>query len=195
MACSNFWKLDKIDKIVISIVFIIVSLISFAQCFAVENVDILIIDGLGIESSTGLITSSGSSVGYFNIEPGYIYHITNGLVNSPKVYGFSNSIIELSDYVFDVSTLPGRDSVDITYSQYQYLYFNIYGGSAVTVTREKLPGLEGSVDLLVSNVGPGALWGIFEISLPYVLVVIILALGFYFIRRMAKWISRGKGGI
>lgn len=163
-------------------------------CFATENVEISVISGLGINSTTGVVISSSSSVGYFEIEPGYVYHVTNGLTSAAKVYGFSDDIIELNDVVFDVSTLGGKQTVDITYSQYQYVYFNFYGASNTTVTRDSLVGMTSFIDNIAYSLSVGNLSSVWVLVVPILAISVLLGLGFYLLKRLLNKIKRAKGG-
>lgn len=94
MDSSNFWKLDKIDKIGIALIFIIFALYSTFSCFASESesVEILRLKYTTFTQNNPTITSSSaeSGVGYFLVEPGYRYTITNGSTTSDKFFGYSS---------------------------------------------------------------------------------------------------------
>lgn len=49
-----------------------------------------------------------------------------------------------------------------------------------------------AVSTLSTTVSADALWGVFAEAIPYVSVVVLVSLGFYFIRRMIKGVSKGK---
>lgn len=52
-----------------------------------------------------------------------------------------------------------------------------------------------AVNTLASTVTADALWGVFADAVPYISVVVIVAFGFYLIRRMIKGVSRGKAKV
>lgn len=55
--------------------------------------------------------------------------------------------------------------------------------------------MENAVAKLASTVSADALWGVFADAIPYISVVVIVAFGFYLIRRMIKGLSKGKAKI
>ena len=52
-----------------------------------------------------------------------------------------------------------------------------------------------AVNTLATTVTSDALWGVFGNCIPYLSIVILVALGFYFIRRMLKGVAKGKARI
>lgn len=55
--------------------------------------------------------------------------------------------------------------------------------------------MENAVNTLSSTVTADALWGVFADAIPYISVVVLVAFGFYLIRRMLKGVSKGKAKI
>ncbi len=55
--------------------------------------------------------------------------------------------------------------------------------------------MENAVQVLSSTVTANALWGVFADAVPYISVVVLVAFGFYLIRRMIKGVSKGKAKI
>lgn len=52
-----------------------------------------------------------------------------------------------------------------------------------------------AVNTLATTVTSDALWGVFGTAVPYISVVVLVAFGFYLIRKMIKGISHGKAKI
>lgn len=52
-----------------------------------------------------------------------------------------------------------------------------------------------AVNTLVTTVNADSLWGVFNDAIPYIAVVVLVSLGFYFIRRMLRGVSKGKAKI
>lgn len=52
-----------------------------------------------------------------------------------------------------------------------------------------------AVTTLSTTVSSDALWGVFAQAIPYISVVVLVAFGFYLIRRMLKGVSKGKAKI
>lgn len=55
--------------------------------------------------------------------------------------------------------------------------------------------MQNAVASLATTVSSDAMWGVFGQAVPYMGVVILVALGFYFVRRMMKGASKGKAKI
>lgn len=55
--------------------------------------------------------------------------------------------------------------------------------------------MENAVNTLATTVTSDALWGVFADAVPYISVVVLVAFGFYLVRRMIKGVSRGKAKI
>ena len=52
-----------------------------------------------------------------------------------------------------------------------------------------------AIDTLSTTVSSDALWGVFNQCVPYIGVIVLVALGFYFVRKMIKGVSKGKAKI
>lgn len=52
-----------------------------------------------------------------------------------------------------------------------------------------------AVSTLATTVSADALWGVFANAIPYISVVVLVAFGFYLVRRMIRGISKGKAKI
>lgn len=55
--------------------------------------------------------------------------------------------------------------------------------------------MNNAVTTLATSVSADALWGVFASAIPYISVVVLVAFGFYIVRRMIKGISKGKAKI
>lgn len=55
--------------------------------------------------------------------------------------------------------------------------------------------MENAVAKLSSTVTADALWGVFADAIPYISVVVLVAFGFYLVRRMIKGVSKGKAKV
>lgn len=55
--------------------------------------------------------------------------------------------------------------------------------------------MSNAVGTLASTVTADALWGVFADAVPYISVVVLVAFGFYLVRRMIKGVSKGKAKI
>ena len=52
-----------------------------------------------------------------------------------------------------------------------------------------------AVSTLASTVTADSLWGVFADAIPYIAIVVVVAFGFFLIRRMIKGLSKGKAKI
>ena len=52
-----------------------------------------------------------------------------------------------------------------------------------------------AVNTLATKVTADSLWGVFADAVPYISVVVLVAFGFYLIRRMIKGLAKGKAKI
>lgn len=52
-----------------------------------------------------------------------------------------------------------------------------------------------AVNKLATTVTADSLWGVFADAIPYISIVILVAFGFYLIRRMLRGLSKGKAKI
>lgn len=55
--------------------------------------------------------------------------------------------------------------------------------------------MQNAVNTLATTVTSDALWGVFADAVPYISVVVLVAFGFYLVRRMIKGVSKGKAKI
>lgn len=55
--------------------------------------------------------------------------------------------------------------------------------------------MSNAISTLSTTVSSDALWGVFADTVPYIGIVVLVALGFYFIRRMIKGLSKGKAKV
>lgn len=76
------------------------------------------------------------NISYFQIEPGYIYHITNNW-NYSLLCAFSNSIPAVNVSYYDLMTLSAGQTYSFIANDSNYFYFNNQTNSNISVTREK----------------------------------------------------------
>lgn len=139
--------------------------------------------------------------GSFN---GYVYDISNTdylIINSSESYDidFAFSIdypaIGVS-YYEPYKVLPSTTYyIDLTDKNYNYFVVSTNKANDVFSVKTKNNGMIESVDGLVNNVGINSLWNIFDISVNYIVVVVLFAFGVYIIFRIIRKISKGKEGL
>lgn len=200
MVCSE----KKRFVFIVSIIFFVI-IISFSlNIFAAEEVEITgnLLEGFNIQgTSQGVLVEGSSKLLYFSIEPGKTY----------KIIFDSDSSLGTNRFIFQSSEVP-EIGVDYT------LLANINSGTSYTFTAasdyvcifsvsgnvnilnlikvyEMPSGMSNSIDTLVDNVGVDSIWGIFEIAIDYIWVVVLVAFGIFIITRLIKKLSRGKEGM
>lgn len=192
---KSHFKLDFIDKIIISVVFIIGAILCpfYAYASEVEEIPFTVLPGVGMNVNYDFFVTSNYSIGYIQVEPGYSYIVSNNSSTSNKVIGFSSSVPEVNSSVNVIGRLLAGDNYSFTGSDYGFLYFDLYSYSdSVSITRTKLFGMEEFIDNLTFYNGLENLWNVFISIIPYIFVVLLVCIGLLFIRRLAIYLSKGK---
>lgn len=52
--------------------------------------------------------------------------------------------------------------------------------------------MENAITTLSTTVNADSLWGVFNQTIPFISVVVLVSFGFYLVRRMTKGVSHGK---
>lgn len=55
--------------------------------------------------------------------------------------------------------------------------------------------MSAAMNTLSSTVTADSLWSVFATAVPYIAIVVVVAFGFYLVRRMIKGLSKGKAKI
>ena len=55
--------------------------------------------------------------------------------------------------------------------------------------------MNAAVNTLATTVTADSLWSVFASAVPYIAIIVVVAFGFYLIRRMIKGLSKGKAKI
>lgn len=163
-------------------------------CADAEEVTFSTVSNLIILNNTNAFTTNTSnSVGYFQLEKGYKYTITNNSSNF-RALAISSDIPVLNGTYTYLYTLPSEDSYNYVATNNDYLYFDFSNSTNVVITREKLDSMNSAVGDLVSNVGTNQIWQVFESAIPYISAVAIFVFGFVIITYLYLKLSNGKGG-
>lgn len=195
------YRLDFLDKLVISITFVIVTFICIFNtfCFASTQVSGTEVSNLSISYPAvpnGTFSYFEGAKGIcFEVVPGHSYEFTCNVTTS-RVF----SDVFPSDGEHFVGSLY-YPSVGTTYkftadSSYVYIYFSNQSGTVDSQTVFLIDvtpvGLTYAINELVQNVGISNIWNTFDIALPFVLVVVVISFGFYIIFTMIKKFSKGN---
>lgn len=192
MDCSNsFFKPDKIDlAFIVFILFIMLCNVTF--CAEPEDVSLQFASNICINPfSNYFISGAVSNQGtyYFVTEPGYIYNFTFGGERYLASFDGTPELMKPYNYIGTFSS-GNTYSYLSTYSTTLCLGFSNYSNN-VTVTRERVTNMGGVVNILSDDVGTNQFWNIFTLAIPFILIVVIVVLGFFIIRRLLKKDSKG----
>ena len=202
-------KLDKIDKIFIAFTFIIVTFVCLFNtfCFASQNVEVVPLDGYRVDTNQGVSTFQSSSNGvgfYFEPIKGHTYKITNTYTGSPSTSSISIMRLPVIPYEgYQTTNQRNYLNPGLTYEYTAndddvlcvFVGKNTYVGDfleKITVVDVTPVGFQAVIGNLTLNVGLTQLWNIIQNSIPYVLVVVTVSLGFYFILHAIKEVSKGR---
>lgn len=195
MVCSKFWKLDKIDKIVISLIFIVVSMFSVFNCFcfAESPVDGFVIEDYYIEGASGNIVYRDKGIlMYYPLSFGHKYSLVN---NSGHVIslGFTENIPELGDTAVRYGYLSASGTKKFLADD-EYLVFSISSSNDLDniFLYDETPGFSGVIGNLSLSVGISQIWSVFETSIPWVLVVVLFVFGWWFFAHWVKELGKGR---
>lgn len=163
-------------------------------CADTESVTGQKINGVTINSNNNYFTENTNTfVMCFEIQKGYKYTFTNNAGVSRDIV-FSHDLPAVNVTYDFIKSLPNGESYSFIVNDDTYFYISGTSGSYI-VTREKLSSMTGAVSDLVSNVGVDNIWNIFDISINYIVVVVLFVFGCYIIFRIIKKVSRGKEGL
>lgn len=200
----DFSKIKKISFILL-ILFILLFPFWCVKGFCSENTEIdgTIINGLALGSNdyNGVLHSGSSNVIYFPVESGKKYNIVfdEGLTSGANRYIFQSPDIPAVgvSYNFIAELNAGNSFTYVANDEYLAIFSLSANVDLLNLIKVyELPsGMSDSVDSLVSNVGIDSIWNIFDISINYIVVVVLFAFGCYIIFRIIKKISRGKEGL
>lgn len=194
----DFSKIKKISFILL-ILFILLFPFWCVRGLCAEDVEINLISNVNCGNPSLGKFGSGGSMTTFYCEKGYVYHITlnAGSFERPTVYSTETPEVN-GEYTFLFSTSTNEFTFDYYCIENCYLCINgdLLGTTQrIFVTRDLAEGMTSSVTGLVENVGISQLWNIFDISINYIVVVVLFAFGCYIIFRIIRKISRGKEGL
>lgn len=194
----GYFKLDKLDKIVISLIFIVVSMFSIFNCFcfATEEISGVEISNVSPSFSSDnpvFVNRPGANAVYFNVIPGHKY---------AYYFDYQTSFC----YSYDEPSI-GVNYYDIIYpnsSPYEFVaeadYLFLFVGSSsnpvnletvrlVDITPSGFASVIGNLSL---NVGLSQLWNVFETSIPWILVVVLFVFGWWFFSHWVKELGKGR---
>lgn len=202
---DNFWKLDKWDKIGIAslIVFFTIFVVLNSFCFAsYEFTGDLV--GAGFFNSNGDITfGDGWRIyRYKAIDCDYIllkvaYSSSFNTTNVNVIFGddlVDSKIINATGY-HQLSGVSGEYTYKFPYIERDYIYVCCYTPQSVDITLytdDFSSGFGYASAYLGTSLSISAIWSVFNKSIPYILVVVLVSFGIYLITHAIREISKGR---
>lgn len=192
--------MDLYDKLVAAITFVIFTFFCIINTFCFASTEVLPFS-INAWSTNGsvLVENENRTFFQYNVTPGVLYTFNFSSPISPIIVLKNDDGQEmgLGDPVIQLHVASGTSSYTFTCPDNVNVIGLVYGISNASVSDVKLINENGSVmdsviGSLVDNVGPGNIWEIFENSVPYIGVVILVAFGFYWIFHTIKEVSKAK---
>lgn len=130
---------------------------------------------------------------YFEVEPGYIYTVTP--------YSYAGGITLAFGYDIPALNVPYYDKISLTASDtysfivpygFDYVYFYGSWSNFFTVTKERVGGMDNTVELLAQSITPDFIWQKFKSVIPFISVVVLVVFGIYLISHAIREISKGR---
>lgn len=203
---KSHFKLDFIDKILISIVFIIGAILCPFYCFAdegyqpIEYQDVLDLyfSNVTAGNNSTIIERSGSTLKYIELEKGYLYRyrvVVDDTSPSYRVVAYGNSIPSVDLPVYIASRVEAGNYFYINPDDINYSYLYVAPGAHVIFERMRLTGQDAAIGNLSFIVGFNSIWSTFNFLIPYIGVVVLCVIGLLFIKRLIMSLSKGKARI
>lgn len=165
----------------------------FVICgYCSENVELSQVSGITIDfNGNAFVANSAGNVKYFLAKKGYKYTIS--LSSASDI----NRLFCTSENVPALNVPYTLLGVFVAGTEYNYIpsddvYIGLATSNYWSVTSEQLPGFDSSINDLVNNVGPSALWGIFGNTTNYILIVVSVSLGLFLLVCAIRGISKTK---
>lgn len=195
---------SKLKKICFILLCCIVIIFPFwcvrGLCSEPEEINFSIVENAILSTSMVINPNDNYDLYYLELKKGYTYHITIYCESDINRIAYSNSI-EIGSPIYSLSNLVNGNTFNITingdnanYFIFDYSLPNSFTPN-YTIYREPNNVMISTVDLLTRDVGINSFWNIFDISINYIVVVVLVAFGIFIITRIIKRISKGKEGL
>lgn len=214
MACysnvklDNFWKFDKIDKIVISFIFIIITFLCVFNCytFASTKLELSYLNDRWVQYSDNgttvkIVNSKGNKLAFIRLAKGVTYNFRVDPA-SDFIYTFAISESPSIDvgtqlkYVRDINKNPSNNNFTYTVTsdnEYMVIYASTqkpnYDFIDITIQSSSMTS---ALNFLVNNVGINQIWLSFEKIIPYLSIVILVSFGVWLIKHNIIEHSKGR---
>lgn len=218
MACSNFWKIDKVDKIVISIILVFFAVFNIFSTFSLASTPVpfnVLSNAIVNSTSMSIVSSTGGRIIYAPLEGNSRYNLSFSISAEDKepnrhvvvricradTVSIGSSVEVLDSFVIT----DDEKTVSFDFNTYNYndifLVISLTGSwwTAIPNRSFVLTNISSSfnivIDNLFDNVGVSQLWGVFELSIPFIFIVVVSVFCSMIIFNIIKGLSKGKGRI
>lgn len=202
---DNFWKLDKWDKIGIAslIVFFTIFVVLNTFCFGAVSVGLEWHKGFYYDYIENAIQYSSSLTNAFlptfYISGDLSVTVTNTSDNIVYAGALSRTFEHGSKIKYLGNISPGS-SQTFNFSSSDYKYFVVYTSTGFFTDSQKSDlvvditslGMSSAITLLINNITFDNLWSVFNNAIPYILIVVLVAFGFYLIAHAIREVSKGR---
>lgn len=192
--------MDFYDKLITSIVLIVVTFLCVFNTFCFADSEFFLEPTLvpdvsfyqTIHSAEGI-----ESVVFFPLDHNTDYSFKTTFIQ-PQWEGGLYLSYSLDDGTRTLSLLDRIESFDFNSKDYNYFAVSSKHINDIDLSVFSLSyvvpssGISTAVDSLVQNVGITNIWDTFELSLPYVLIVVVVGFGFYMILSLVRKLQKGK---
>lgn len=164
------------------IIFIVLVFCFYNNVFAAEEEVDISYANLSISNSRNYFSPSQNSIGYFEIEEGYIYHIicTGG---SGRSLAVSQSLPDANVTYQFLGSINNGETYDYI-GDNAYFYFSYYVDTYISVTREKISGFDNTTNSLVDSVSLDNLWSVVPPTL--IALGVLFAIGYIVVKKVLK---------
>lgn len=199
----GYFKFDKLDKIVISFTLIIVTLFCVFNsfCFASENVndELVVLNNLMPIDGKIITTTSSVQGAYLKTDFNERYLVINNRSSGSLTVVLTKQLPGENVEYYNRYVINSNSElyIDINNSNYNYIYITSFIPQSTDLLRfldiykTNINGLSGTINLLTDKVSFD-IWNVFKNSIPFVLVVVIFSLGFWFIKHNIIEHSKGR---
>lgn len=192
------------NKLLICLCCFVLILPFYLVTFCYADDDISPIPSKYFAKFTGVLEEQPNVLAYyFPVEFGHTYTIDFDISN-PNEYLrvlYTSDLPSEGTEFFEYKALPtGIHSYTFNsfVDGYMYFYFYTYNYDSNVLTINSIKDVtsvqSNVVVSLVHNVGISQIWDIFDISINYIVVVVLVAFGLFIIFKLIKKVSKGKQG-
>lgn len=189
--------MDFYDKLIICVTLIaIVVILAFNTfCSAATTVPYEKLEDVRIKND---IIESGSGFIYsFPVEKGRKYKL-NYVISEPtgsNIKAYTSDSPEIGSTVSEFSYIGTGYQFEVKEDYNYFLFYTDVDKSNVYLEDISETGFQSAIGSLVHTVSSNSVWSAFGNTISYILVVVIVSLGFYLILKMIRNLGKGKAKV